>query len=405
MQSTAPVQSVPLTEMRRNVGLLSVCQALLFTNNSTSIAMNALAGFALAPERSMATIPVTSWVIGAAITTLPASLLMRKVGRRAGFITGACIGMLGALIAASALFMHEFWLLCLGTLVLGAYNAFGQYYRFAAADSAPNEFKPQAISYVLAGGIVGGLVGPSISRATVDLFDVRYAGTYLSLIVFMLMAIGVMSLLRIPPLSRAEADAAQRPLREILLQPVALVAVLTGALGYGVMNFMMVSTPLEMTAVCGFGYGDAASVISAHVVGMFAPSFFTGNLIKRFGVVTIMGAGIVINLVCLAIGLSGLTFTHFFLSMALLGVGWNFLFIGATTLLTSACRPSERAKVQGANDLCIFMTTMTSSLLSGYQLQTHGWDTINYIGIGAVVTCAAAILWYALRRPGAAATA
>ncbi len=393
------------SETRRNVGLLSVCQALLFTNNSTSIAVNALAGVVLAPEPAMATVPVTSWVIGAAITTLPASMLMRRVGRRAGFMTGASIGMVGAFVAAMALFMQQFWLLCLGTLILGAYNAFGQYYRFAAADVSPPDFKAQAISYVLAGGIVGGIVGPAVSRQTVDLFDVRYAGAYLSLIVFMMMALAVMSRLRIPALSAAEASAEQRPLAVILRQPVAIVAILSGALGYGVMNFMMVSTPLEMTAVCGFAYGDAATVISAHVVGMFGPSFFTGHLIKRFGVINIMITGVVVNVICLGVSLSGLTFAHFFVSMMLLGVGWNFLFIGATTLLTSAYRPSERAKVQGANDLCIFMTTMTSSLASGYQLQSSGWVTINFIGLAAVATCALAIGWYVRHTRSNALTA
>ncbi len=382
------------SQTRRNVGLLSLCQALLFTNNSTSIAINALAGVVLAPEPAMATVPVTCWVVGAAITTLPASMLMRRVGRQVGFMTGASIGMVGAFVAAMALFLHQFWMLCAGTLILGAYNAFGQYYRFAAADVSPPDFKAQAISYVLAGGIVGGIVGPTVSRQTVDLFDARYAGAYLSLIVFMLIALVVMSRLRIPALTEAEANAEQRPLRVILRQPVAIVAILTGALGYGVMNFMMVSTPLEMTTVCGFDYGDAATVISAHVVGMFGPSCFTGHLIKRFGVINIMIAGVVVNVLCLSISLSGLTFAHFFVSMMLLGVGWNFLFIGATTLLTSAYRPSERAKVQGANDLCIFMTTMTSSLASGYQLQSSGWTTINFIGLAAVATCALAIFSY-----------
>lgn len=385
-------------ETRHNVSLLALCQALLFTNNSTTIAMNGLAGAMLAPEPAMATVPVTSWVIGAALTTMPASLLMRRVGRRAGFITGASIGMIGAFIAAVALFVHQFWLLCAGTLVLGAYNAFGQYYRFAAADVAAPEFRPQAISYVMAGGIVGGIVGPAVSRHTVDLLDVRYAGAYLSLILYMMLAIGLLSRLRIPPPGIEETRGEQRPMREILRQPVAVVAILAAALGYGVMNFMMVSTPLEMTAVCGFAYGDAASVISAHVVGMFAPSFFTGNLIRRFGVLTIMSVGVVINLACIAVGLSGLSFGHFILSMTLLGLGWNFLFIGATTLLTHAYRPAERAKVQGFNDLCILMTTMVSSLASGYQLQTNGWATVNLIGLAAVAVCAVAIAAYALVR-------
>jgi MFS family permease len=400
VDNTAAASRDPRAETRHNVGLLALCQALLFTNNSTTIAMNGLAGVMLAPEPALATVPVTCWVVGAALTTLPASMLMRRVGRRAGFITGASIGMVGAFIAGMALLMHLFWLLCAGTLILGAYNAFGQYYRFAAADVSPPEFKPQAISYVMAGGIAGGIIGPTVSRHTVGLFEVPYAGAYLSLIVYMLIAIALMTRLRIPPPTVAETQGEQRPLLEILRQPVTVVAILTAALGYGVMNFMMVSTPLEMTAVCGFAYGDAASVISAHVVGMFAPSFFTGNLIKRYGVLTIMSVGVFVNLICIGVGLAGLSFGHFLVSMTLLGIGWNFLFIGATTLLTQAYRPAERAKVQGANDLCIFMTTMISSLASGYQLQANGWTTVNLIGLVAVVVCGIAIAAYALIRRG-----
>ena len=387
-----------MNDTRRNVALLSACQALLFTNNSTTIALNGLAGLALAPVRQWATLPVTMWVIGAALTTFPASLLMSRAGRRTGFLVGAVIGMVGAAVAAAGLIGHSFITLCAGTLVLGTYNAFGQYYRFAAADVAAPEFKAKAISYVMAGGLLGGVLGPTVSRVTVDMLDTRYAGAYLFLIVFMLVAVALLVNLRIPAPRPAGSGDHARPLREIAAQPVFIVAVLSAAIGYGVMNFLMVATPLEMTGVCGHPYSAAAGVISAHVVGMFAPSFVTGSLIARFGVLRVMLIGVVINMICLAIAAAGVSVAHFWWSLTLLGIGWNFLFIGATALLTEAYRPAERAKVQGLNDVCVFMTTMVTSLGSGYLLQESGWTTILLIGFCSIAACGIMLLTFAGRR-------
>lgn len=382
---------------KKNVAVLAAAQALLFTNNSTVIAINGLAGFALAPDKSLATLPVTGWVIGGACTSFFASMLMKRIGRRAGFTVGALVGMIGAAIAAFALYLGSFWLLIAGAFIFGAYNAFGQYYRFAAADAAPGDFKAKAISLVLAGGLVGGLIGPNVSRFTVDAFDTKFLGAYLSLIVFLMLAILVIQQLNIPKPSESEAKDPPRPLAEIMLQPKFVVAVVASAFSYGIMNLLMTATPLEMTAVCGHPYSAAAGVISAHVVGMFAPSFFTGDLIKRFGHLNVMFVGVLINFLCIGIALSGITVAHFWFALVLLGVGWNFIYIGATTLLTETYKPSERAKAQGANDSCVFLAMVTSSFSSGFLLNTNGWSMLNIVSAVVIGIVGVAIVWLMLR--------
>ncbi len=384
----------------KNVALLAACQALLLTNNSTLIALNGLAGYALAPHKSLATVPVTGWVVGAAATTYFASLLMKRIGRRAGFTLGASVGIVGALICAAALAAGSFWLFCFGTTVFGVYNAMGQYYRFAAADVATSDFKARAISYVLAGGLVGGIVGPTLSRFTVNLLPTAYLGAYLALIGFLVLVIVLLRFLEIPPPTAAEAKEGGRPLAVIAAQPAFVVAVLCGAFSYGVMNLLMTATPLAM-GVCGHPYAAAAMVISSHVVGMFAPSFVTGSLIRRFGVLNVMLAGVAVNLVCIGIALAGIEVAHFWWSLVLLGVGWNFLYIGATALLTETYRPAEKAKAQGANELFILLTMATSSFSSGMILETNGWQTLNYAAIPFVVAMGVAVIWLTTRRRGA----
>jgi MFS family permease len=389
---------------KKNVAVLSACQALLFTNNSTVIALNGLAGYALAANKALATLPVTGWVVGAALTTFPASLLMKKVGRRAGFTLGALIGIAGAGLCAAALHAGSFWLLCLGTTVFGCYNAFGQYYRFAAADSASADFKPKAISLVLAGGLVGGLIGPETSKHTVNLLPTPYLGGYLALIGFLVLVALLLQLLEIPPLAEAEIAEPARPLRVIMAQPAFVIAVTAAALGYAVMNLLMTASPLAM-AVCGHPYSAAATVIGWHVIGMFGPSLFTGNLIRRFGVVNVMFAGVVLLYAAVAVALSGISVPHFWLALVILGVGWNFLYIGGTTLIAGAARPAERAKTQGANDLIIFLVLAISSFGSGLLLETNGWRTINFIALPLATAVACAIAWFVLKRRGAAAAA
>ena len=388
-----------MNNTRRNVGLLTACQAMLFTNNSTLIAINGLAGLALAPTPSLATLPVTCWVVGGAIATMPASQYMRKVGRQPGLMRGAAIGIVGAMLCAAAVWQASFWLLCFGALVFGGFNAFGQYYRFVAAEVAPMEFKATAVSLVLAGGLVGGILGPTTSRITVDLVGPRFTGAYLALIVFVLVTMAILSRIRIPDLSAAEQAASGRPMSEIARQPKYIVAVMAGAISYGVMNFLMTSTPIAMR-VCGHPFGDAAFVISSHVVAMFAPSFVTGPLIKRLGVIPVMLAGAALNIVSILVALDGLAVANFWWSLVLLGVGWNFLYIGATTLLTETYRPEERAKAQGANETAIFAMMALSSFSSGMIVTNAGWEKVNYAAtpLIAVIIAALVFLFFNMKK-------
>jgi len=375
---------------------------MLFSNNSTLITINGLVGLSLAPYSGLATLPVTCWVLGAAIATMPASFHMKRVGRQRGLTAGTLWGIVGALGSAGAVWMQSFWLLCLATLVFGVYNGYGQYYRFAAADIAEPHFRPTAISLVLAGGLVGGILGPSLSRLTVDLLSPQFVGAYLALIGYAVVTMVLLRFIRIPTPTAAERSASGRPLAEIAAQPKFIVAVLCGAVSYGVMNFLMTSTPIAM-GVCGHPYGDAAMVISSHVVGMFAPSFFTGRLIRAFGVLAVMAAGVVIMIACIAIALAGISVAHFWWSLVLLGVGWNFLYIGGTTLLTETYRPEERAKAQGANDQLIFITMAISSFSSGMTVTAAGWTRVNLFAVPLVLLMGGALLWFVLRTKRTAA--
>jgi MFS family permease len=391
-------------KQRRNVAVLAACQALLLAGNSILIAVNGLAGYALAADKSLATLPVTTWIAGGAATTYFASLLMQRIGRRSGLTVGVLLGIVGAVVCAAALAFGSFWLLCGGTIVLGVYNAFAQYYRFAAADAATPDFKARAISYVLAGGLVGGVIGPATSRFTVDLLPTTYLAAYLSLLGFLLPALVALRFLDIPAPPATQTTAGGRPLARIAAQPAFVVAVLGAAFAYGVMNLLMTATPLAM-GVCGHPYSAAATVISAHVVGMFGPSFVTGDLIRRFGAVHVMLWGVVLNLACVGVALAGVEVAHFWWALVLLGVGWNFMFIAATTLLTETYHPAEKARVQGVNDLVIFVTMATSSLASGMILERGGWQALNYAAIPFVAAVGAAAVWLAVKRKGAVATA
>jgi MFS family permease len=386
-----------LQRAKKNVAVLAALQALLFTNNSTVIALNGLAGYALAPQKAMATVPVTGWVVGAALTTFLASMLMKRIGRRGGFTVGTLVGMVGAVICCIALYQRNFWLFVAGTTVFGVYNAFGQYYRFAAADAAPGHFKAKAISYVLAGGLVGGIIGPSLSRWTKDALPTEFLGAYLALIGFLAIVLVVLRFLDIPPPTDAEVHEKGRPLSVIAAQPAFVVAVLAGAISYGVMNLLMTATPLAM-GVCGHPYGAAALVISSHVIGMFAPSFFTGALIQRFGVLQVMFLGVLLNFLCIGIALAGVDVPNFWAALVLLGVGWNFLYIGATTLLTETYRPAEKAKAQGVNDMLIFLTMASSSFSSGLLLETNGWQLLNWLAVPFMAAVGIAVLWLMTRR-------
>ena len=387
---------------KKNVALLAGCQAMLFTNNVTLISLAALAGFSLADNKLFSTLPATAYVVGAALSTLPASFFMRRFGRQTGFQFGTSMGIVGAAVACLALWLHSFWLLCAGVLVLGVYNAFGQYYRFAAADAASHDFKAKAIALVMTGGLVGGIIGPEMSKHTMDLFAVPFLGAYASLIVFCLITMALLAFIRIPQPSVAERHEPVRPLAQIMAQPAFVVAVMGSAIGYGIMSLLMTATPLAM-GLCGHAYNSAALVIEWHVIGMFAPSFFTGSLIKRFGVLSVMLAGVTLEALCVGVALSGVEVANFWWALVLLGVGWNFLYIGGTTLLTDCYRASEKAKAQGTHDFLVFLTTATSSFSSGLLTNRSGWELLNFAALPFLALIGAAVIWLALRERQAVA--
>ena len=392
-----------MDNFRRNVTLLAACQALLLINNVIFITLNGLAGFMLATSKGLATLPVTGYVVGGALWAIPASYYMKRFGRRAGFTLGSGMGVLGAGVCGFAVYVHSFTLLCVGTLITGAYSAFAIQYRFAAADMSAPDFRAKAISLVLAGGIVGGVIGPESAKLTKDFFSVSFLGSYLSLMAFGLLSMFIIQFLRIPnPKIEALAEP-RRPLSAIVRQPTFIVAVMCAALGYGVMNLLMTATPLAMGHE-QHSFASTAFVIEWHVIGMFAPGFFTGLLIKRFGILRILGAGLCINAVCIAIALSGHDVMHFWAALFLLGVGWNFLYVGGTTLLTETYRPEERARVQGINDACVFATMAVSSFSSGMLLHADGWTMLNQISLVPLAVMLAALIWMARVRRAAAVT-
>ncbi len=388
-----------MNAQHRNVALLAVCQGLLLTNGVSMIAVTGLAGRAIAPWPGLATLPLTAYVLGGAATTLPAAWFMHRYGRRAGFMLGALLGCIGALICALGVATRSFELLSLGAAFSGCYTAVGQQYRFAAADAAELSWKSRAISLTLAGGILGGFFGPELGKLTRELMDPLYTGTYLSLAAVAIVAMAIVSRLDIPPLSAEQRSAAGRPLREIARQPAFMLAVLAAATGYGVMNLLMTATPLAMD-ICSHPFADTAFVLEWHVIGMFAPSFFTGDLIKRFGVLRVIGAGTVLMAGCIAVALAGVSLMHFWWALLLLGVGWNFLYIGGTTLLTQTYHPEEKAKAQGSNDFVVFAVQGITSLSSGLLISRQGWEALNWLALPAVAFTALATLAYAakLRR-------
>ncbi len=388
----------------RNVFVLSGCQATLQVTGATMISVTGLAGYALAEDKSLATIPLTCYVLGSAVTTIPASLLMRSIGRRAGFQSGTAMGVLGSALCSYAIVAASFWLLCLGMFLMGVYTAFGKYYRFAAADAAEESFRAKAISLTLAGGLIGGIIGPELAKHTVSAsVDHTFLGSYMSLGVVCLLAMMILTRLDIPQLTAEEKKTSGRPLGEIMRQPVFIVAAMASMLSYGIMNLMMTSTPLAMHAH-DHHFNDAAFVLQWHMIGMYGPSFFTGSLIQRFGVLNVIVAGIVLMFVCIASALSGTMVINFWWAMFLLGVGWNFMYVGGSALLTECHTPAERAKTQAANDFMVFATMAISSMSSGLLLNKSGWAAVNYGTIPFLLIATFATFWLMWQRRAAAST-
>ncbi len=377
---------------------LTLCQGFLLINNVTFIAINGLVGLQLAPNLWLATLPVMGYVAGGALFTGLVARHQRIWGRRRAFQAGLLVAMASTAVCAWAAINHNFWLLVASTVAAGYYNANGSLYRFAAAELVAPAFKERAISWVLAGGILGGVVGPQLANTTRDVLPAPFAGAYAALVVVAVLALLVVSFIPFPPMPQPTPGQPGRPLREIARQPVFIVAVAACALGYGVMSLLMTATPIAM-AQCQHPFSSAAWVLEWHVLGMFVPSFFTGSLIKRFGVMPILVAGLLLNLACVAFALSGEDLMHFTGALLLLGVGWNFLYIGGTTLFTEAYRPEERTTAQAALDFWVYLTMTFTAFGSGALVTTGGWAWMNWGSLLPLSLLAAALAWlWAVRR-------
>jgi MFS family permease len=410
--------------MRRNLILLALCQGLFLTNNVLFLAVNGLVGLTMAPMGWLATLPIMAYVVGGAASTGLVAKTQKQLGRKRSFELGIWVAIFSAALCVVAVWYRQFWLLVFATFVAGFYQANGQLYRFAAAELASPELRDKAVSWVLAGGLLGAVAGPNLASHTKDLFEVDFAGSYLSLTLVGLLALLLMHRIQFSDdaksaKTKGAADPAtqqlraqgltshttdkqepiNRPLADIMRQPVFLVSVLGASFGYGVMNLLMAATPLAMQ-VCGMPFSDAAFVLEWHVIGMFAPGFFTGHLIQRFGAVRVMLTGVFLNLVCIGIALSGTELYQFTLALFVLGVGWNFLFTASTSFSLQAYHPAERDKAQGAINFWVFFVMGLSSLGSGALVTSQGWQILNIVSVLPMMVLLVALLIYFLKyRP------
>ncbi len=379
---------------KRNVAILVISQTLFMVASITVMTLSGVVGQQLSPDPGLATLPIAMMMLGTVASTLPASLYMKRVGRRRGFITGASLGgVAGGVLSFTAIGLGSFWLFCAGNLLLGLYQGFAMYYRFAAADVASPTFRSRAISFVMAGGVVAAFLGPwNASAASVWIASVPLGGPYLVIAILALLAVLLLTFLRVPASGEPQPGDVLRPLAAIAAQPIFVVAVLAGAVGYAVMILVMTATPLAMRAE-GLGMSQVAVIMQWHALGMFAPSFFTGSLIARFGVTQVLLAGAMLLAAAALIAPLGVTFTHFAVALVLLGIGWNFLFIGGSALLASIHSEAERGKVQGVNDLVIFSLVAVGSFMSGTLLHRIGWDALNLTVLPFILLVALATLW------------
>ncbi|MBD2091661.1 MFS transporter [Microcoleus sp. FACHB-1515] len=377
---------------RAKVLLLALCQALAMTGSIVLFTTAALVGQSLAANKALATLPLALLQIATMLTTIPASLLMQRIGRQLGFMVGVLIGLAGASLAIAAIFAANFPLFCFSTILFGSFNGFVGFYRFAAAEIASEKFRSQAIAWVVAGGVIAALLGPQLATWSKDALTATFAGSYAAIALLQILSLAVLLLLKMPRPAQAERGYSGRSIPEVVQQPVFLVAILGSMLGYGVMVLVMTATPLAMVAQA-HPFQEAALVIQWHVLGMFTPSFFTGYLIARFGVLNIIGVGGVLSLMCLAMNLLGSGLVNFSIALLLLGIGWNFLYIGSTTLLTETYQPEERAKTQALHDFLMFAFVALATMLSGTVFQQMGWYAVNWAGLPMVAVVLIAVLW------------
>jgi MFS family permease len=391
--------------MYRQVLLLATAQALFQTASVMVMAVGGLAGALVTSDPRLATAPIAAMFLGTAVCTVPASIWMARVGRRPGFVVGAALGALAGVVAALGLWFGSLVVLSIGTFLVGAYQAFAQFYRFAAGEVADDAFRPRSISLVLAGGVVAALLGPAIGRLGGPLLSPTYVGSFLLLALVSLAAALLLTRLRMPAPPPAQVGLVARPLAQIVRQPTYLVALFAAATGYGVMILAMTATPIAMVHH-HHALADAATVIQLHVLGMFLPSFFTGSLIARFGVLRVMLTGVALLTGHVLATLTGTGFESFAAALILLGVGWNFLYVGGTTLLTTTYTAAERGRALATNDLSIFVVGLLSSLSAGALLDAAGWQMTNLLLLPWLATAALALLaltW--TRRQSATATA
>ncbi|NKB61525.1 MAG: MFS transporter [Gammaproteobacteria bacterium] len=378
--------------MKKNLLLLAVCQALMLSSISMMMSSSALVGIEIAPTERLATLPVALIYVGVMSMLIPASLLMQKYGRRLGFAIGATFGIIGGALASIGVYQSSFTTFCIASVLLGIAHSFSQFYRFAAAEVATPDYRSRAISWVLAGGIVAAFVGPSVARFTKDVLPgPSFSFSYLFIALFCVGILMIQKILEVPRTDNESLPSEPRPLSVIVRKPTFLVAVLCAMIAYGTMNLLMIATPLAMHNQ-HMDFSETATVIQWHIVGMFAPSFFTGNLIHRFGVLKIMFCGAIILLLCASVNLFGQSYWHFLVALMLLGVGWNFLFVGGTTLLTEVYRPEEKGKIQGLNDFLVFSVVSATALGSGYLHFVLGWEILNKVTFPAVIFAAAIVV-------------
>jgi MFS family permease len=393
---------------KRNVFVLILAQAFLGAQMPMIFVVAGLAGLMIAPSPALATIPISLIVFGSMTTAPWLSALMQKYGRRVGFFVGALGGALGAGIASLGLYLDNFAVFLIGSYLTGIYMSAHGFYRFAAADSASDDFRPRAISYVMAGGLLSALIGPQLVKFTSDATVVPFLGTYLSVVLINLIGVTLFFFLDVPPPKAPSADAPQaRSRRELLRDPKIAVATICGMVSYALMNLMMTSTPLAVVG-CGFPTGTAADIVSAHVIAMYAPSFFTGHIIARFGAVRVVALGLFLLALAGVVALMGVELTNFFIALVLLGIGWNFGFIGATAMLTQAHPAHERGRVQGLNDFLVFGCVTLASLSSGVLMSLGettlaGWNAVNIAMIPFLALAGAALIWLVLRPADEAA--
>jgi MFS family permease len=382
---------------KRNALILTGAQALGGANPAIIISLGGLVGTQLASDKTFATVPVSLLQLGIAAGVIPAAMLMRRLGRRGGYLIGALVGASGASVAAAGVVTRNFTLFCLGTFICGLYGAFVQSYRFAAADTASPAFRSRAISWVMLGGLAAGVIGPQSVFWTRDLTPAApFAASFLAQGALALFAILIVSQLRAPPIAAVQADRG-RPLGEIMRQPKFIASVISALVAYGLMSFVMTAAPMAMVA-CGHSVGDAALGIQWHVLAMYGPSFFTGKLIERFGKETVTVTGLGLTALAAIVGLSGLSVAHFWIALVLLGLGWNLGFIGATALVTDCYRPEERVKVQAANDFLVFGSVAIASFSSGGLVSHGGWAMVNWMVFPPVAIALALVAWQRSQR-------